>query len=195
MRYGLSLTLFLFCSAAFGQQEINNPPVAATSTVLGTVKPDGTTITNTAGAIAAASTTVNGTTCTPGSSCSPSAAVSSAVVNTTRDLTTASGTQTVSGFGFTPSSCEGFGAVDSSALGTYTTWQGHTDSTLTQAVLWSNATSVRYSVNAFFIAADTTATNFQSALITGYNSGSITLTWTKTGTPTGTFAFSVRCFK
>ena len=44
---------------------------AGTSSVLGCVKPDGTTITNTSGAIAAAATTINGTTCTPGGSCTP----------------------------------------------------------------------------------------------------------------------------
>ena len=120
--------------------------------------------------------------------------ITSAIVNSTYDLTTASGTQTVSGFGFTPSACDGFGAINNGAFGTYTVWNAHSDSALNQSSI-SEAASDQFVQTQFFAPGDSTATNFQVGIISAYNSGSITITWTKTGSPTGIFSESIRCFK
>lgn len=167
----------------------------ATNSVLGGVKPDGTTITNNSGAIAAAATTINGTSCTPGGSCSPTPPVSSVSVFTTYDLTTASGTQVVSGFGFTPSACDGFGAVAGSAVGTYQTFNAHSDSALNQQAAYGNSGGTIATASVFFTATNLAGTANQIATITSYNAGSVTLTWVKTGSPTGSFVFTIRCFK
>lgn len=120
--------------------------------------------------------------------------ITSAIVNSTYDLTTASGTQTVSGFGFTPSACDGFGAVNNGAFGAYTVWNAHSDSALNQSSI-SEAASDQFVQTQFFAPGDSTASNFQTGIISAYNSGSITITWTKTGSPTGIFTESIRCFK
>jgi len=54
---------------------------------------------------------------------------------------------------------------------------------------------VQFSNAAFMTAQDTTGSNFQIGTVTVSGSGSITITWAKTGTPTGTFNFSIRCFE
>lgn len=118
----------------------------------------------------------------------------SAVVNSTYNLTTASGTQTISGFGFTPSACDGFGVVQSATFGSFTTLNSHSDSALRQQAL-VYAAGGTFQTNVFFFAEDSTGSNSQNAVITAYGSGTVTLTWTKAGSPTGTFAFSIRCFK
>jgi hypothetical protein len=206
-----------------------NPGCAAgTSSTLGCVKPDGTTITNSAGAISVTTVppcsafgTAAGT-CPQGGVITGAGpigaansipvitynaagqlttvttavpAVTSQVVNTTYNLTTASGTQTVTGFGFTPSSCDGFGSVNTSTFGTYTTVNGHSDSALTQATQTVAAGNVDTFAGTFFAAYDVTGASNQTGIITAYNSNSITITWTKTGSPTGTFSESIRCFR
>ena len=122
--------------------------------------------------------------------------VTALVVNATRDLTTATGTQNVTGFGFTPSTCDVSGAVNGGTAGTYTSYNGRVDSSLTQSVLYSAATTgIGISTTAFLAAFDATATNGQAGTVTAVASNQITISWVKTGTPTGTFTFSVRCFK
>jgi hypothetical protein len=123
--------------------------------------------------------------------------VTSAVVHGTYNLATASGTQVVSGFGFTPSSCDGLGAVSGATLGTYATLSSHCDSALSQAAIgyFANAVYFDPAGGDFFIAGDASGSNYQIGVITAYGSGSITITWTKAGSPTGTFSFSIRAFK
>jgi hypothetical protein len=120
-------------------------------------------------------------------------AITSQVVNGTYNLTTASGTQSLT-FGFTPSSCEGFGTVSPSATDIYTTLNAHADSAATQAALFYAGTSLTFSAGIFFYAADSTGGNVQDAVLS-YAANAVTLSWTKTGTPTGTFSYSVRCFR
>lgn len=126
----------------------------------------------------------------------PAITVSSAVVNSSRVLTAAAGTQTVSGFGFTPSSCDGFGAVQNSAILVYTTFNAHVDSAFNQnSIGGGSSTTIDTVPGVFFQPVDSTGGNFQNGVITAYGSGTVTITWTKSGSPTGTFSFSLRCFK
>jgi hypothetical protein len=138
---------------------------------------------------------VSGTGITCGSTTAP---ITSAVVNATYNLTTASGSQTVTDFGFTPSSCDGFGSVNGSS-GHYATLAAHSDSGLNQTNLsYTNVSGGLYTApvsNTFFFPSDAAGTDYQTGVISAYGSGSVTITWTKTGTPTGTFTFSLRCIK
>lgn len=125
----------------------------------------------------------------------PGAIVLSKVVNTTYDLTTASGNQVISGFGFTPSTCDIFATTSGGSL-IYTTVNGHVDSALTQAVVYGgSATAISYQPGLFVGAVDATGTSFQFGAVSAFGSGSVTIAWTKTGTPTGTLNESVRCFQ
>lgn len=119
-------------------------------------------------------------------------AVTSQVVNSTRDLTAASGSQTLT-FNFTPTSCDGFGTVIGTITQNLTTLTSHSDSAAVQSDLVFFAAEYIIQSN-FFGAFDATGTNFQNAVLS-YGVNSVVLTWTKSGTPTGTFTFSVRCFK
>ena len=130
-----------------------------------------------------------------GAGCSGTNSVSSFVVNATYDLTTASGTQTVSGFGFTPSSCDGFGTITNSTPGTYITYNAHVDSALNQNAIYDFAGLRATQSGIFFTAAAVSGIDYQQAVVSAYGSGTVTLTWTKTGSPTGTFRFSLRCFQ
>lgn len=120
--------------------------------------------------------------------------VSSLIANATRDLTTAAGAQVVSGFGFTPSACEGHGTTGAAASA-YTTYSGKSDSALNQSALYASVGTIAINNANFFGAVDATGGNFSFGAITAYASNQITITWGKTGAPTGTFSFSIRCFQ
>lgn len=117
----------------------------------------------------------------------------SQVINSSRDLTLG-GAQVISGFAFTPSSCEGFGTTGAAASA-YTTYSGHSDSALVQAAIYASVGTIAINTSAFFGAVDATAANFSFGAVTAYGSGSVTITWSKSSSPTGTFNFSIRCFK
>ena len=121
--------------------------------------------------------------------------VTESVVHNTFDLTTATGAVQNISLTFTPSSVDGFGAISAGAVGAYTTYNAHSDSAGNQGCLFADATTAIGISNAvFFSAQDATAANGQTAVIS-YSANTVTLTWTKTGTPTGTFTYSLRCFR
>lgn len=195
--YGLicSVCVVAFANAQYVSQVVNYVLPIATSSLLGGVKPDGTTILNTAGAISVAATTISGTSCTPGGACTVTPAVTAKVINSTYDLTTASGTQVVSGFGFTPSSCDGFGAVNGVAAGTYQTFGSHVDSSFVQSSINGVTGFINVDTTRFFIVQDITGGNAQLGVVSSFGSGTVSILWTKIGSLTGTFSFSIRCFK
>lgn len=120
--------------------------------------------------------------------------VQSIVKLATYDLTTATGNQSLTGFGFTPSTCHFAGAVSGATLGNYTTVSGDSDSATNQAVTYLNGTTnVGYNNAAVMAASD--GTNIQVAALTSYDANGITLHWTKTNSPTGTFSYSAHCFR
>ena len=118
----------------------------------------------------------------------------SAVVNTSYNLTTASGTQTITGFGFTPTSCDGFGN-SGTTLYQYITLFAHVDSAFAQGNMYGSGVNFEQGNGDFFIAEDTAQTDYQLGLVSAYGADFVTITWTKTGSPTGTFLESLRCIK
>ncbi len=128
---------------------------------------------------------------TPGAGGGPF--VTSKLVTSTYDLTTASGTQTITGFGFTPSACILSGAVGGSVFGVTTTYIGLSDAALGQQSLGGFTGSTFTDSHAYLVAVD--GSNYQAGSVSAYNSGSITITWIKVGSPTGTFSEIVLCFR
>ncbi len=122
-------------------------------------------------------------------------ALKSNIITSTRDLTAATGSVAYTGMGFTPTTCEAFGQT----AGTidYVTLNG-----------WSNpGFSVQRNIGVFGVAAqftntaglmsyyDSTGTNLQTFVVTSYDADGLTGTWTKTGSPTGTATFYIRCMR
>lgn len=113
----------------------------------------------------------------------------------TRDLTAATGDVSYTGVGFTPTALIGFakngasaswGAVDSAKTGdgvNYKTGTGY----------YGHSTD-GYGANLLFVI-DMGSGNFQTATVKTYDADGFTLTWTKTGSPTGTAAFTIQCFR
>lgn len=132
---------------------------------------------------------VNGT----GITCGTSGVVSK-VINSSRDLTTASGNQDITGFGFNPTSCQGFGSVGAVATASYTVFHSVSDATPTVGQLYGGASAYQYSTAQFFIVQDATGANYQAAALS-YITDGVRLAWTKTASPTGTFLFTLKCFK
>lgn len=180
MRLILALFFCLWASLA-GAQDVNNPQTDASKLTTGTLP---------AGRMPA----LTGNCTTSAGAVATSCNVTSITINTSRDLTTATGTQALTGFGFQPTACDGFGSTGGAAS-IYTTYNGHSDSAKTQATVFSNAGTINFNSSNFFGAVDATGANFQFAAISSYDAGGVTISWTKSGSPTGTFSFSLRCFK
>jgi hypothetical protein len=118
-------------------------------------------------------------------------AVTSKVINSTYDLTTASGTQTIT-FAFPPSSCNVYGTVGG-VTNQYTVYNGQIDSSGTQSTMYAQ-TNITYITGFLFNVVDVTGSNFQSG-VGSFSGNSLIITWTKGGIPTGTFNQSIKCFK
>lgn len=108
----------------------------------------------------------------------------------TRDMTTATGTQAVTGVGFTPTAIifvyaingtpqEGVGFADSSKAGrnrNYLTGTG-----------WFVGTNA--------ITASPSSGNYQTGDVSTYDSDGFTISWSKTGAPTGTLTVYALCLR
>ncbi len=109
--------------------------------------------------------------------------VTTKVIHVSYDLSTASGTQDVTGFGFTPSAIFGMFLINVTddwcfGFSDFTTNRGMHSTSTTTAVLQGTA--------AFAIFQTTSSSARQTANpIAGITDG-VRLTWTKTGSPTGT---------
>ena len=109
----------------------------------------------------------------------------------TRDLTTASGTQALTGFGFRPKRCTGWGAVDLTNA-VYTTLIGKVDDAGNMSALfYYTATQLQNSTASFLNPAS--GANNASAVLSSYDADGLTLYWTKNASPTGIFKFTVEC--
>lgn len=117
------------------------------------------------------------------------------IVSTTRNMTTASGSQAITGVGFQPSACLVSGTINGSANNVNTTYLGMVDAGLTGVDL--DMVSIQTGVNTgrFLGIIDATTTNFQTAVVASLDADGLTLTWTKTGSPTGTLTMILMCFK
>ena len=119
----------------------------------------------------------------------------SQVVAGTFDLSTATGAVQNLSFNFTPTACDGFGSVAGGTINTQISFWGMSDSAATQATFASgSAINIALTTAKFFSVIDSGGTNYQQAVIS-YSANTATLTWAKTGTPTGTFTYRVRCFR
>lgn len=119
-------------------------------------------------------------------------ALNSKLTSFTYDLSTASGSQPISGMGFQPSACIFIGATGQVSNFSLVD-SGKTAGAL--ATIGTFATGLNPSTNALQFITDTAASNVQSAVVASYDSGGFTLTWTKTGSPTGTATIKALCFR
>lgn len=134
---------------------------------------------------------VSGTcTITSTGTCTVTAAPLSKMIYTTRLLSTASGTQDVTGYGFNPTSCS---SVIAAVANTAEFSQGSVATDGTQSSLFLNAGANLYAISA----ANAIRLN---DLVSGSNVGLISfitdgvrITWTKTLTPTGTADIVITC--
>lgn len=106
---------------------------------------------------------------------------------TTRDLTSASGTQAITGVGFKPSLVQFFVAGGSTLVGEGS-W-GVDDGTTAKAVLGNYAAAGTFAFdNSFSISIIESGAALQQAKITALGADGFTLTWTKTGSPSASTA-------
>lgn len=105
------------------------------------------------------------------------------VVSFTRDLTTATGSQAITGVGFQPTALIAFAGVELSTLNFVN--NSFTDGT-TNGGRSNYTTSGAYTVHdrAFFIMQSGSV--HQSGSISSFDSDGFTISWSKTGSPTGT---------
>jgi hypothetical protein len=103
--------------------------------------------------------------------------VSKKIVNATRDMTAASGTQTIPGAGGTPVGVR----VIYGKIGTTIGGTGHSDGT-TDRTISTNASN-QWNSDALLIKAEQSGGISQTAVLTSLDSDGITLTWTKGGSP------------
>lgn len=100
----------------------------------------------------------------------------------TRDMTLASGSQSITGVGFKPklitcTSSLGAGTVYASA-------DGISDGIANSCMELYGAGG--FYIQGFFLIMHTTPADYQSAIVASLDADGFTLTWTKSGTPTGT---------
>lgn len=130
--------------------------------------------------------TIAGGTASAGGALCPS----SKLLTFTRDLTAASGTVALTGFGFKPSRCSSFGAVDLTTTN-YVTFNGKADATGTVSSLFFYTAGQILQSNVFLYAGD--AGNNQQAVVSSFDVDGLTENWTKNGTPSGIFKYTVMC--
>jgi hypothetical protein len=107
-------------------------------------------------------------------------------------MTLATGGVAYTGVGFRPTACLFFGvyeagsslSIGSAASGATTT--GSISETATSLMLASNSSMRMYTDAAF--------NNGQLASVSSYDADGFTISWTKTGAPTGTMTFKALCF-
>lgn len=123
----------------------------------------------------------------------PAAALSSTVIQITRDLTAANGDVAYTGVGFVPTSLNSVAAI--SGL-TGAMFFGFADSAKTNKGFINYDTDTGNYLANFLIKFSTSAgVNFQTAIVKSYDADGFTLTWVKTGSPTGIGSANIICYK
>jgi hypothetical protein len=120
--------------------------------------------------------------------------LASAFLSFTRDLTAATGSVAYTTVGFTPTAVIIFGAIASTAFCSY----GFTDSARSGgAFAGGNAAIGQWTFNTtpIYISSGVAFTDTQTATVSSYDNDGFTLSWTKTGSPTGTAQFYALCLK
>jgi hypothetical protein len=103
-------------------------------------------------------------------------------------MTAASGNVSYTGLGFTPSSC----LASAAKSGNTTAVFGASDSSLTSFNTFAYGGTLTNGAD-FMTLFDSTVTNGQGAVMASYDTDGFTLTWTKTGSPTGTATLKFMC--
>lgn len=105
-----------------------------------------------------------------------------------RDVSTATGTQAVTGVGFTPRALIVFGTIAS--VGGIASW-GMSDGS-TDTAIYDNGTSSTdtYAQSANLALIQTAVGSFYEGVVDSFDADGFTIGWTKNGTPTGTAVFS-----
>lgn len=119
--------------------------------------------------------------------------LSSKIITATRDLTAVSGDVSYTGVGFCPTSIHSQYAINGS--GVVGNGTGFSDSVRGSSALndrQNNATSVR---TTGLIYSDVASGALQYAVVKSYDADGFTLTWTKTGSPTGTLNIAFLCYR
>lgn len=118
--------------------------------------------------------------------------LNSKIITATRNMTAASGDVSYTGVGFTPTSIDAIGDIQS----TSNSFHGFSDSSKANHCVLHGGTDYKYNY-ATLIFIDTTwnALNTQSAIVKSYDADGFTLTWTKVGSPTGTIQLMFRCYR
>lgn len=114
----------------------------------------------------------------------------SKVITATRNMTAATGDVAYTGVGFTPTSLMVIANIEAVVAQSI----GISDSAKTVRNMFQQNNST-YSSGAQVAFLISTAGNYQSAIVKTYDADGFTLTWTKTGSPTGTGYISFLCFK
>lgn len=116
-------------------------------------------------------------------------ALKSKVINTTYDLSTASGTQDITGFGFNPTAADlSFGVSATSSIGTgFVASDGSQGSTIYP----SDAYTVIRQLAGAIMHSNAAVGVYQLGIVSFITDG-IRITWTKLGSPTGTLGITVK---
>lgn len=114
----------------------------------------------------------------------------SKIISFTRDIAAANGTVGYTGVGFQPSVVIGLGVVVGSD--TTTIGFGASDAGVAELTQYQANT---FTVNAKLFSFAITANDYEDATIASYDTDGFTLTWTKTGSPTGTGTAYVLCLR
>lgn len=112
------------------------------------------------------------------------------VITSTRDMTAASGDVAYTGVGFKPSLIIFQGAVHTHLVPGW----GVVDATSKHFVSYDNVGNCYRAGTdwAFLIIG---GPNYQGAILKTFDADGFTLTWTKSGSPSGTITFSAKCFR
>jgi hypothetical protein len=114
------------------------------------------------------------------------------VILVSRDMTAVSGDVSYTGTGFIPTAMIAFGSISG---GLNMMW-GAVDSAKNYGRLIDITNQTYADGNSKFIDIQTVVNvDMQSAIVKSFDANGFTLTWTKTGTPTGTANFVILCFK
>lgn len=115
-----------------------------------------------------------------------------ALLQGTRDASAASGDQSLTGAGFSPTGAVIIAGISSNAA----TSIGFDDGTLRQAI-WNahNSTPNTWGADTNYSIYITTAAGAAYSGVLTMNPDGVTITWTKTGLPTGTITFTVLAFR
>ena len=120
----------------------------------------------------------------------PTTRLASKTITGTRDLAAATGDVAYTGVGFRPTSIQASCFIE----GGSTDSTGFADSSKAGRAITTYAPDAKTG-GAYLLFPYPSAGNNQTAIVKSYDADGFTLTWTKTGSPTGTANLSFLCFR